>query len=273
GCHLSFSNGYYAMGLDALKIGANVFQYFSRNPRGGKAKQINLEDIEKLKTLMKEQNFGKILVHAPYTLNPCSNTTRNRTFAREIMADDLERLEYIPHQYYNFHPGSHVGQGAEIGIQLIADMLNAVLKEEQTTTVLLETMAGKGSEIGRSFEELAQIIEKVDLQEKLGICLDTCHISDAGYDIINNFDNVLEEFDKILNLSRLKAIHLNDSLNEMGSKKDRHALIGQGKLGLSTIINVINHPKCKHLPFYLETPNDTLEGYKNEIELLKQKRN
>ena len=269
GCHLSTTKGFKNMGKEALSIGANTFQFFTRNPRGGKAKDINEKDVNALLEIMKENNFAKILAHAPYTLNGCSADENTRKFATEMMADDLIRMEYLPNNLYNFHPGSHVKQGVDIGINYIAEMLNTVLKPEQTTTVLLETMAGKGTEIGRSFEEIAQIIEKVELKDHLGVCLDTCHVYDAGYDIVNDLDNVLEEFDKIIGLDKLKAIHLNDSKNPFKSHKDRHEKIGEGTLGLEGISRIINHPKLRHLPFFLETPNE-LDGYKNEIELLKK---
>ena len=251
GCHLSTSKGFKNMGKEALSIGANTFQFFTRNPRGGKAKDIDAKDVNELLEIMKKNNFATILAHAPYTLNGCSADENTRKFAIEMMADDLVRMEYLPNNFYNFHPGSHVKQG------------------EQTTTVLLETMAGKGTEIGRSFEEIAQIIEKVELKDHLGVCLDTCHIYDAGYDIVNDLDGVLEEFDKIIGIDKLKAIHLNDSKNPFNSHKDRHEKIGEGSLGLKAISNIINHPKLKHLPFFLETPNE-LDGYKNEIEILRK---
>ena len=269
GCHLSTTKGFKNMGKEALSIGANTFQFFTRNPRGGKAKDINENDINELLTIMKENNFAKILAHAPYTLNGCSADENTRKFATEMMADDLVRMEYLPNNLYNFHPGSHVKQGVEVGIDYIVEMLNTVLKPEQTTTVLLETMAGKGTEIGRSFEEIAQIIERVELKDHLGVCLYTCHVYDAGYDIVNDLDNVLDEFDRIIGLDRLKAIHLNDSKNPFKSHKDRHEKIGEGSLGLEGISRIINHPKLRHLPFFLETPNE-LDGYKNEIELLRE---
>lgn len=269
GCHLSTTKGFKNMGKEALSIGANTFQFFTRNPRGGKAKDIAEKDINGLLEIMKENNFAKILAHAPYTLNGCSADENTRKFATEMMADDLVRMEYLPHNLYNFHPGSHVKQGVDTGIDYIVQMLNTVLKPEQTTTVLLETMAGKGTEIGRSFEEIAQIIERVELKDHLGVCLDTCHVYDAGYDIVNDLDNVLEEFDRIIGLDRLKAIHLNDSKNPFNSHKDRHEKIGEGSLGLEGISRIINHPKLKHLPFFLETPNE-LDGYKNEIEVLRK---
>ncbi|WP_297991641.1 deoxyribonuclease IV [uncultured Clostridium sp.] len=269
GCHLSTSKGFKNMGKEALSIGANTFQFFTRNPRGGKAKDIDEKDIDELLKIMKENNFAKILAHAPYTLNGCSADENTRKFATEMMADDLVRMEYLPNNLYNFHPGSHVKQGIDVGIDYIVEMLNKVLKPEQTTTVLLETMAGKGTEIGRSFEEIAKIIDRVELNDHLGVCLDTCHVYDAGYDILNNLDNVLEEFDKIIGLDRLKAIHLNDSKNPFNSHKDRHEKIGEGSLGLEGISKIINHPKLRHLPFFLETPNE-LDGYKAEIELLRK---
>ena len=269
GCHLSTTKGFKNMGKEALAIGANTFQFFTRNPRGGKAKDIDEKDVAGLLEIMKENNFAKILAHAPYTLNGCSADENTRKFATEMMADDLVRMEYLPNNLYNFHPGSHVKQGVDVGIDFIVEMLNTVLKPEQTTTVLLETMAGKGTEIGRSFEEIAQIIERVDLKDHLGVCLDTCHVYDAGYDIVNDLDNVLDEFDRIIGLDRLKAIHLNDSKNPFKSHKDRHEKIGEGSLGLEGISRIINHPKLRHLPFFLETPNE-LDGYKNEIEVLRE---
>ena len=268
GCHLSISKGYEYMGNEALKINANTFQFFTRNPRGGKIKDINKEDIDKLLKLMKENNFVKILAHAPYTMNLCSDKEDIREFAKNMMKEDLERMEYLPGNMYNFHPGSHVGQGVEKGIEYIVKALNEVLTENQNTTVLLETMAGKGTEIGRNFEELKTIIDKVKLKDKLGVCLDTCHINDAGYDV-SNIDKVLEEFDKIIGLKYLKAIHLNDSMNERGSHKDRHQKIGEGTIGIKNIEKIINNPILRKLPFYLETPND-LGGYAKEIELLRK---
>lgn len=269
GCHLSTTKGFKNMGKEALSIGANTFQFFTRNPRGGKAKDIDEKDVAGLLEIMEENNFAKILAHAPYTLNGCSADENTRRFATEMMADDLVRMEYLPNNLYNFHPGSHVKQGVDVGIDFIVEMLNTVLKPEQTTTVLLETMAGKGTEIGRSFEEIAQIIERVELKDHLGVCLDTCHVYDAGYDIVNDLDNVLDEFDRIIGLDRLKAIHLNDSKNPFKSHKDRHEKIGEGSLGLEGISRIINHPKLRHLPFFLETPNE-LDGYKNEIEVLRK---
>ena len=268
GCHLSVSKGYEALGMDALSVGANTFQFFTRNPRGGSAKAIDEEDIASFLKIARENDIAFFLAHAPYTLNVCAADVGIRKFAREMFADDLKRMEYLPGSMYNFHPGSHVGQGADIGIHYIIDTLNEVLKPEQTTTVLLETMAGKGSEIGRSFEELRTIIDGVKLSEKMGVCLDTCHVYDAGYDIVNDTNGVFEEFDRILGLDRLKAIHLNDSKNPYESHKDRHETIGNGSLGLETLTKVINHPRLKNLPFYLETPNE-LPGYAEEIKLLK----
>jgi len=268
GCHLSTTKGYENMGKEALKIGANTFQYFTRNPRGGKAKDINEKDILALRKLMEENNFAKILAHAPYTLNGCSADESTREFASEMMADDLERLKYLPTSLYNFHPGSHVKQGVDVGINYIVEMLNKVLKPEHTTIVLLETMAGKGTEVGRTFEEIAEIISRVELNEKMGVCLDTCHVYDAGYDIVNDLDGVLEEFDIIIGLDRLHAIHLNDSKNPFKSHKDRHEKIGEGEIGFEAIKRIINHPKLRNIPFFLETPNE-LDGYAKEIEMLK----
>ena len=271
GCHLSNSKGYLAMGKEALELDADTFAFFTRNPRGGKAKDIDTKDVESFLSLYNEHGFAKLVAHAPYTLNPCAAKENLREFARDTMADDIRRLELTPNNYYNSHPGSHVGQGAEAGIDLIADLLNTVLYPEQTTIVLLETMAGKGSEVGRTFEEIRAIIDKVNLGEKLGVCLDTCHISDAGYDVIGNLDGVLNEFDRVIGLGRLKAIHLNDSLNPPASHKDRHARIGEGHIGLEALSRVINHPKLKDLPFILETPNEH-DGYKKEIALLRAER-
>lgn len=268
GSHLSISKGYAAMGRDALKIGANTLQFFSRNPRGTRAKAIDEQDIAAFRQICKENHFGTLLCHAPYILNACSADPELRKLARDTMADDLRRMEYLPGNLYNFHPGSHVKQGAQVGIEFIAEMLNAILKPEQHTTVLLETMAGKGSEVGRSFEELAAILERVELKEKMGICLDTCHIHDGGYNIVNELDQVLGQFDRIIGLERLKAIHLNDSKNPCGSHKDRHEKIGQGCIGLDALVRVINHPRLRRLPFYLETPNE-LPGYAEEIRLLR----
>jgi len=267
GCHLSSSKGFLAMGKEAVNIGANTFQFFTRNPRGGAVKPLDLADIGAYRRFAAENNLQPILAHASYTLNPCAAKVSLRGFALDVMRDDLSRLEHIPGSMYNFHPGSHIEQGTEAGISLIVQMLNRVLKPEQKTTVLLETMSGKGSEIGRSFEELQSIIEKVELKEHLGVCLDTCHVYDAGYDIVNELDAVLNTFDKIIRLDKLKAIHLNDSMNPFGSHKDRHEKIGKGKIGLETFGRIINHTVLKSLPFYLETPND-VEGYAQEIVLL-----
>lgn len=269
GCHLSAAKGYAHMGKDALKIGANTFAFFTRNPRGGKAKAVDEKDAQALREMLSEHNFGTLVAHAPYTLNPCSKDEKVRNFAYIAMSEDMERMEYTPGNYYNFHPGSHVGQGTEVGIERIADLLNRILTPEQSTIVLLETMAGKGSEIGGRFEELAAIIDRVERKEKLGVCMDTCHVSDAGYDIIGDLDGVLEEFDRIVGLDKLRAMHINDSQNPKGAKKDRHAKIGEGCLGLDTIVNVITHPRLKDLPFILETPNE-LEGYAAEIALLRK---
>ena len=271
GCHLSASKGYLAMAKQAVSIGANTFQFFTRNPRGGKAKEINEDDVKAFLEYSKEHGINRILAHAPYTLNACSADSGIREFANNTMADDLKRMEYTPGNYYNFHPGSHVGQGVEVGIDFIAEMLNEILTKDQTTIVLLETMSGKGSEVGRNFEELKAIIDKVKLKDKLGVCLDTCHIWDGGYDVVNNFDGVLNEFDKIIGLEKLKAIHLNDSKNDLASHKDRHEKIGEGKIGLDAISKIINNKRIKELPFYLETPNE-IDGYEKEIELLKKRR-
>ena len=269
GCHLSSAKGYEAMAKDAEKIKANTFQFFTRNPRGGKAKAIDHKDIERFLSKASDLGIHQILAHAPYTLNPCSPDEKVREFAYNTMTDDLKRMEYIPGNSYNFHPGSHVKQGVEKGIELIGEMLNKVLWPEQNTTVLLETMAGKGSEIGRSFEELRELLDRVELQEKVCVCLDTCHVFDSGYDIVNDLDGVLNKFDQAIGLSRLKAIHLNDSIFGLGSHKDRHARIGEGKIGKEGIVRIINHPVLRKLPFYLETPND-LEGYGKEISFLRE---
>ncbi len=268
GCHLSVTRGYCAMAEDALYTGSSCFQFFTRNPRGGAAKPIGGEDIAKFLELAKARGLNSFLAHAPYTINPCAAKPQVLEFARTTMADDLDRMEHLPGNLYNFHPGSHVGQGLERGIELIAETLNLVLKPDQTTTVLLETMAGKGTEVGSHFEELREIIDRTELSEKLGVCLDTCHIFDAGYDIAGDLDGVLTEFDRVIGLGRLRAIHLNDSKNPFTSHKDRHEVIGGGSLGLETFKRVINHPALRALPFYLETPND-LAGYKAEIELLR----
>lgn len=269
GCHLSSSKGFLHMGKEAVKIGANTFQFFTRNPRGSRAKEIDENDVKKFLEYAKENGISQILAHAPYTLNPCSKEEKTREFALMTMEDDLRRMEYIPGNCYNFHPGSHVGQGAEEGIRMIADTLNQILKEEQRTTVLLETMAGKGTEVGKSFEELQAILERVKLQEHMGVCLDTCHVYDGGYDIVEHLEQVLETFDEMIGLQRLKAIHMNDSKNPFASHKDRHEKIGEGSLGIETFRKIINHPLLKGVPIYLETPNE-LEGYAKEIALLRQ---
>lgn len=268
GCHLSSSKGFKAMAETALKINADTFQFFTRNPQGSKAKDIDLTDVEKFLKIVSENHFAKLVAHAPYTLNPCSDNPSTREFAELVFTDDLKRMELIGGNYYNFHPGSHVGQGIEPAVQMIADMLNKILKKEQTTTVLLETMSGKGSEVGSKFEELQEIISKVELKEKLGVCLDTCHVYSAGYDIVHDLDGVLDQFDAVIGLEKLKAIHLNDSMTPFASHKDRHEKIGQGSIGTEAIIRLINHPKLKELPFILETPNE-LNGYADEIKFLR----
>ncbi len=269
GCHLSSSKGYFAMGKTAVGIGANTFQFFTRNPRGARAKAIDPADVEGFLAYAAEHGIERPLAHAPYTLNACSADEKVREFACLTMADDLARMEYTPGCCYNFHPGSHVGQGAETGIAYIAEMLNALLKPEQTTTVLLETMAGKGSEVGGRFEELREIIDRVELSDHVGVCLDTCHVWDGGYDIVNRLDEVVAEFDRVIGLGRLRAIHLNDSLNPLGAHKDRHARIGEGCIGTDALVRVTNHPALRHLPFYLETPNE-LPGYAAEIALMRK---
>ena len=269
GNHTSSSKGYAAMARQIIKNGGNTFAFFTRNPRGGKAKAIDETDIQNFLVLAQENHFGKIVAHAPYTLNACAAKEELRTFARETFADDLRRMEYTPGNYYNFHPGSHVGQGSEIGIQKIAEILNDVLTEEQTTTVLLETMSGKGTEVGRNFEELRKILNLVEKKSKMGICLDTCHVWDGGYDIVHDLDGVLNDFDHIIGLERLKAIHLNDSLNDCGSHKDRHARIGEGKIGMEALVHIIKHPALREIPFILETPNDD-SGWTEEIHVLKE---
>ncbi|WP_290733824.1 MULTISPECIES: deoxyribonuclease IV [unclassified Fibrobacter] len=271
GCHLSSAAGFKAMGEDALSIGANVFQFFTRNPRGGAAKPFDKQDAAALVDLMCENEFGPALAHAPYTLNPCAADPGLRDYARDVMKDDLWRMDHFPGAMYNFHPGSHVKQGAERGIELIAEHLNAILRPDLKTLVLLETMAGKGSEVGRTFEELRAIIDRVELSDKLGICLDTCHVHDGGYDIVNRLDWVLEQFDKVIGLKRLHAIHLNDSKNPLASHKDRHEVIGAGFIGLEALVRVVSHPALRDLPFYLETPNE-LPGYAAEIDLMRKKR-
>ena len=268
GCHLSASKGYLHMAKEAVGIDANTFAFFTRNPRGGKAKDIDEKDVKDFLEFISEHNFAKLVAHAPYTLNACSDKPETREFALNTMRDDLMRMEYTPNQYYNFHPGSHVGQGAETGIELIIKQLNEVLTPDMTTTVLLETMAGKGSEIGRSFDELSAIIDGVTLNEKIGVCLDTCHVYDGGYDIVNDLDGVLDEFDRVIGLDRLKAMHMNDSKNPFESHKDRHEKIGEGTIGFETMKNIINHPKLQNIPIILETPNE-LDGYANEIKMLR----
>ena len=271
GCHLSASEGFLAMGKTALSIGANTFQFFTRNPRGSKAKAIDPDDAAAFLALAQANGFGRLVAHAPYTINPCSKTERTREFARMTLADDLKRMEYLPGNYYNFHPGSHTEQGMEVGISQIAETLNAILKPEQHTTVLLETMSGKGSEVGGRFEELREILDRVALNTQMGVCMDTCHISDAGYDIAGDIDGVLTEFDRVIGLERLKAVHINDSMNPLGSHKVRHARIGEGYLGEAAFGRIINHPALRDLPFILETPND-LAGYAREIGRLKELR-
>ena len=268
GCHLSASDGFLAMGKTALSIGANTFQFFTRNPRGSKAKAIDPADVAAFLALAAENEFGTLVAHAPYTINPCSKDEHTREFARMTLADDLKRMEHLPGNVYNFHPGSHTGQGMETGIAQIAETLNAILTPDIHTTVLLETMSGKGSEVGSRFEELREIIDRVALSDKLGVCLDTCHVSDAGYDIADDLDGVLTEFDRVIGLERLKAVHINDSLNPRGSHKDRHARIGEGCLGAEALGRVVRHPALQGLPFVLETPNE-LAGYAREIALLK----
>lgn len=269
GCHLSSSKGYRAMAKDAKKINANTFQFFTRNPRGGNAKAIDENDVKVFLTEAHSLDITPILAHAPYTLNACSADPKLRNFAKRTMADDLVRMEYTPGNMYNFHPGSHVKQGTEIGIQFIAEMLNEILSPAQTTTVLLETMAGKGSEVGGAFEELRQILDLVELKSHMGVCLDTCHIWDGGYDIVNHLDDILTEFDNKIGLKRLKAIHLNDSQNPIGAHKDRHAKLGEGYIGLDTFKRIVTHPELRHLPFFLETPND-LDGYAHEIQMMRE---
>ena len=268
GCHLSSSDGFLAMGKHATELGADTFAFFTRNPRGGQAKTIDPADAKALMDYMKEHSFGKLVAHAPYTMNVCAAKEDIRKFSREMLADDLDRMQYVPGNYYNFHPGSHVGQGAEAAIPMIADAINSALKPEHDTTVLLETMAGKGSEVGRTFEEIASIIELVELKDKVGVCFDTCHTWDGGYDNVNDFDGVLKEFDKIIGLDRLCAVHLNDSKNDRDTHKDRHEVIGGGFLGEKAIRNIVTHPLLQGKPFILETPNED-PGYKKEISLIR----
>lgn len=270
GSHISSAKGYEAMGKTAVYMNANTFAFFTRNPRGGKAKEIKEADVEKYKEIAKVHQFGKIVAHAPYTLNACAAREDLREFARNTMEDDLKRMEYIPGNYYNFHPGSHVGQGAQTGIEKIAQVLNEVLDQKWNTMVLLETMAGKGTEVGRTFEELREIMDRVKCQEKLGVCLDTCHVWDGGYDIVGDLDGVVQEFDRVIGLEHLKAIHLNDSKNPLGSHKDRHAKIGEGEIGLEALSAVTRHPALRNLPFILETPNDE-DGWAQEIRILRER--
>lgn len=267
GCHLTISKGFAAMGQEAVRLGGNTAQFFTRNPRGGKAKDIDPADIAVLRDIMKQNHFGPLIAHAPYTINPCAAKPETLEFARITMADDLRRLDFLPGTLYNFHPGSHVGQGAEAAVEKIAETLNLVLYPEMQTTVLLETMAGKGTEMGRSFQELRAILDRVALSDRVGVCLDTCHVSDAGYDIIGDLDGVLEEFDRVIGLDRLRALHLNDSMNPPGSRKDRHEKLGKGFLGLDTFRHIMTHPLLRSLPKVLETPNDA-HGYAEEIALL-----
>lgn len=270
GCHLSAAKGYAYMGREAVSIGANTFQFFTRNPRGGSAKALDPEDVTRFRDFAAQAGIPVILAHAPYTLNGCSGDENVRRFARETMADDLRRMEATPGNLYNFHPGSHVGQGVEAGITLIAQMLNQTLFPEMTTTVLLETMAGKGSEVGGRFEELREILDRVELSDRMGVCLDTCHLNDAGYDVAGDLDGVLTAFDKVIGLERVRAVHINDSKNPLGARKDRHEKIGEGFLGLDAIVRVMTHPALRDKPFYLETPNE-LDGYAREIALLKER--
>ena len=263
GCHLSASKGYVHMTKEILSIGGNTFQFFTRNPRGGAAKEIDRNDIENFNEMASENGIEVILAHAPYTINVCSADEKIRRFGIETMKDDLLRLDLVSNCMYNFHPGSHVGQGIDVGIQLIIDALNEILFKEQKTIVLLETMAGKGSEVGRSFEEIKRIIDGVELKEKLGVCLDTCHVYDAGYNIVDDLDGILDEFDRVIGLDKLKAVHINDSKNPFESHKDRHEKIGEGTIGTGTFEKIINNSRLKNLPFYLETPNE-LEGYEKE---------
>ncbi|MDE5583890.1 MAG: deoxyribonuclease IV [Ruminococcus sp.] len=272
GCHLSASKGYAEMGRQAVGMGANTFAFFTRNPRGGSAKQADMADVGKYLEIAEKHDFGKLVAHAPYTMNPCSADEKTRRFSRQAMAEDIKKMEFTPNNYYNFHPGCHVNQGVEVGIQFIAEQLNEVLTAEQTTVVLLETMAGKGSEIGRNFEEIGEIMERVEHQEKLGVCFDTCHVWDSGYDIVNNLDGVLENFDKIIGIKRIKAIHLNDSKNPCGSHKDRHECIGKGQIGADALIKIINRPEFRGIPIILETPND-IDGYAREIKFLRENYN
>lgn len=268
GSHISASKGYKAMGRQAMKLGADTFAFFTRNPRGGKAKEISEKDVQDFLAISAERHFGKIVAHAPYTMNPCAAKEDIRTFAKEMMLDDLKRMEYTPGNYYNFHPGCHVGQGTETGIALTSAMLNEVLTPTQSTTVLIETMSGKGSEIGRTFEEIREILDRITLPNKVGVCLDTCHIWDGGYDIVTDLDGVIQKFDSIIGLSRLKAIHLNDSMNPLAAHKDRHQKIGHGFIGEEAMKRIVTHPALQNLPFILETPNDD-EGWAAEIAMIR----
>lgn len=266
GCHLSISKGFASMARDAVRIGANTFQFFTRSPRGGKARALDDEDVRAMRSVCAKAGITRILAHAPYTLNPCSVKERASTYARETLTDDLARMERImPGQLYNMHPGCHGGQGLDQAVEMIADAVNAALHPEMTTTLLLETMAGKGTEVGRTFEELAAIIERIDLRDKVGVCLDTCHVWDGGYDVVGNLDGVLEQFDRAVGIERLRAVHLNDSKNPLGAHKDRHACLGEGAMGFSALMAVVNHPVLRDLPFYLETPQPDLDGYAAEI--------
>lgn len=269
GNHLASSKGYAAMGKMALKLGADTFAFFTRNPRGGSAKEIKTQDAQNLRELMQENQFGKLVAHAPYTMNVCSAKEDIRQFSKDMLKDDMARMEFTPNNYYNFHPGSHTGQGTDVAIPMIAEALNEALTPEMNTIVLLETMAGKGSEVGRSFEELRAIIDLVELKDKIGVCFDTCHVWDGGYDIVNHLDEVLAEFDRVIGIDRLKAVHFNDSLNDCGSHKDRHAKIGEGKIGAEAMKRVVQHPLLQGKPFILETPNDD-EGYAREIVLIRE---
>lgn len=270
GPHLSIAKGYAAAAKQAVAIGANTFQFFTRNPRGGNAKALDKKDVEKLKAIMADNHFGPLLAHAPYTLNMCSDKAETRDFARRAFAEDLERLEQLPCSLYNFHPGSHVGQGSEKGIEYIIDTLNDLLKPEQKTIVLLEAMSGKGSEVGYRYEELAAIIDGVRLKEKMGVCIDTCHVYSAGYDIVNDLDGVLTHFDNVVGLNYLKALHLNDSMTPFNSHKDRHEKLGKGSLGIDVFTRIVNHPALKDKPFFLETPQSEVEDYAAEIKMLRE---
>ena len=269
GCHLSSSNGFVAMAQNAISIGANTFQYFTRNPRGGRAKEIDHDDLKKFLEIGKNNNFTSVVAHAPYTMNLCSSDEKIRIYSKNLLKDDIEKTELIPNVYYNLHPGSHTGQGVKTGINQISASINEIITKSQNTILLLETMAGKGSEIGGNFEEIAAIINQINIKEKIGVCFDTCHVYDSGYDIVNNLENVLEKFDKIIGISKLKVVHLNDSKNICGSKKDRHEKIGQGNIGLNGIINIIKNKYLRNLIFILETPQENLNGYKDEISNIK----